>query len=99
MGRAVTVQRSAAGTSTWIVDADAEIVGFYCNTSSTLSRDSATTSANVQAPVTGFDLNIVALSFSASRGAPLGTKIPVFKDERVFVNLSAAGSAVIYIEP
>ena len=86
---------TAAGQRKWIVDADATLFSFNSTDSSAiLTSDPKQTVAEFITPTSNrTDLDIVGTVYS-----PGGTKIPIYKNQELYLNISAAGFIIIVLD-
>ena len=94
---------SAGGSQTWLPNADVVVVGFLCfataaTVRAVLSYDPTVVGSSFTAPsANAIDRNLIAVG----NGGNIQTTCDalVLRGEGVTVNISAAGSAVIFFEP
>ena len=99
--RCITVGFSALSTRSIVVPANGVLLGGNAAAASwVVSRDPASTYANQQTAPGAVTTEAVLLGSNNTNFTPnnANVKIPVFKDETLFVAGSAAGSVNLYFE-
>jgi hypothetical protein len=101
--RIVTVQRSAAGISSWTVDKDCLFQqAQFNNISGVVSKDPALVESNMTAPTVNqvlYDVMALAVASGNFPTMPLSNaKIPLSAGETVYVRFSGAGSALLLLD-
>lgn len=100
-GRAITFQQTAAGTVSWTVDSDCEVVGFCSTVQSAVTRQPNATNASIFAPAAaGIDKNIIAQSGAAAASSAkfvVVPNIPLYEDEVIVITFAALGNSTIFL--
>jgi hypothetical protein len=101
MARAVTVLVPSAQTVSYTLDQDTNVVGFSSTIETSLSRDAVDTYQTLNAGLLAVTKKTSPIAFVKTGYRPGGVipAIPLLEGEVIYVNFSAAGSAIIYLEP
>jgi hypothetical protein len=97
MGKVVTIQRTAAGQTTWEVEEDCVVTCVRVSTTCAVSRDPADTAALITTPAA----NKISYAAIASTAGTAPLPIPAVelkKGEKIFISLGGGGTCQLNID-